>query len=57
MLHRDYGEIARDSTVEEIGCGLGRVAFPLRYILLADGCYDGFDVCAHKIKFLRNTYR
>ena len=40
----------------EIGCGLDRVAFPIRDILPADGSYAVFDVCAHKVKFVRNTY-
>src|ERR1051325_8056212 len=34
FLLRIYGRIRMNSHVLEIGCGLGRTAFPLRYILL-----------------------
>lgn len=52
MLLRVYGGITRPSTVLEIGCGLGRVAFPLRFVLSEEGSYDGFDICRYKIDFL-----
>jgi SAM-dependent methyltransferase len=56
MLLRIYGRITRSSSVLEIGCGLGRIAFPLRYILSRDGSYDGFDICENKIRFLERTF-
>lgn len=56
MLLRVYGGITRDSHVLEIGCGLGRIAFPLRYILSSEGRYDGFDICLDKIIFLEKTF-
>ena len=56
MLLRVYGRITRISTVLEIGCGLGRIAFPLRYILSSDGTYEGFDICKNKIAFLNRTF-
>ncbi|MFP5270919.1 class I SAM-dependent methyltransferase [Coleofasciculus sp.] len=56
MLLRVYGGITRNSNILEIGCGLGRIAFPLRYILSSDGSYDGFDICQNKIKFLEKTF-
>ncbi|WP_082803710.1 MULTISPECIES: class I SAM-dependent methyltransferase [unclassified Anabaena] len=56
MFLRVYGGITNNSAVLEIGCGLGRTAFPLRYILSADGSYDGFEICQNKIKFLEQTF-
>jgi SAM-dependent methyltransferase len=55
MLLRMYGGITMSSSVLEIGCGLGRIAFPLRYILL-NGSYDGFEICREKIAFLERTF-
>ena len=57
MLLRVYGEIARDSAVLEIGCGLGRIAFPLRFILSSEGSYDGFEICQNKITFLQQNFQ
>jgi SAM-dependent methyltransferase len=56
MLLRIYGGITRNSAVLEIGCGLGRTAFPLRYVLSSDGSYDGFEICHNKIVFLEQTF-
>ncbi|MEA5511025.1 class I SAM-dependent methyltransferase [Crocosphaera sp. UHCC 0190] len=56
LLLRIYGQIQSDSHVLEIGCGLGRIAFPLRYILSSDGSYDGFDICGNKIQFLHQNF-
>ena len=56
MLLRVYGHVKRDSSILEIGCGLGRVAFPLRYVLSSDGSYDGFEICQHKVAFLESTF-
>jgi SAM-dependent methyltransferase len=55
FLLRSYGKIRMDSRVLEIGCGLGRTAFPLRYILL-NGSYDGFEICKYKIDFLQEHF-
>lgn len=52
MLLRVYGGVTRRSRILEIGCGLGRIAFPLRFILSEEGSYDGFDICRFKIDFL-----
>lgn len=57
MLLRVYGGITRNSAVLEIGCGLGRTAFPLRYILSEDGSYDGFEICHNKIVFLQTFHK
>ena len=56
MLLRIYGEVTRSSSVLEIGCGLGRIAFPLRYVLSTDGCYEGFEICRNKVEFLERTF-
>lgn len=56
MFLRIYGGMAGDSKVLEIGCGLGRIAFPLRYILRAGGTYDGFEICRFKVDFLNDTF-
>lgn len=56
MLLRVYGGIAMNSKILEIGCGLGRTAFPLRYILSTDGSYDGFEICHNKIEFLEKHF-
>jgi len=53
MILRVYGGITRTSAVLEIGCGQGRIAFPVRYLLSADGPYDGFDIDREKIAFLQ----
>ena len=56
MLLRIYGRITRNSSVLEIGCGLGRIAFPLRYLLSSEGTYDGFEICENKVRFLDQTF-
>lgn len=55
VLLRVYGCLTRTSSVLEIGCGLGRIAFPLRYVLL-EGSYDGFEICKYKVDFLQRTF-
>lgn len=57
MLLRVYGGITPRSAVLEIGCGLGRIAFPLRYILSSEGSYDGFEICDYKVEFLQQTFQ
>jgi SAM-dependent methyltransferase len=56
MLLRIYGQIRRDSDVLEIGCGLGRVAFPLRYVLSQDGTYHGFEISPERVRFLQQNF-
>lgn len=55
VLLRIYGRITRSSDVLEIGCGLGRIAFPLRYILRQGG-YNGFEICREKVDFLQSRF-
>lgn len=56
MLLRIYGGLRSSNSVLEIGCGLGRIAFPLRYILSSQGTYDGFDICQSKVDFLDRIF-
>jgi SAM-dependent methyltransferase len=53
---RIYGGLRSDSNVLEIGCGLGRTAFPLRYALIGGGTYDGFEIAGEKVEFLRRAF-
>jgi SAM-dependent methyltransferase len=55
MILRIYGSLSKDSSILEIGCGLGRIAFPLRYVLF-DGLYCGFDIAKRKIDFLNKHF-
>jgi SAM-dependent methyltransferase len=55
MLLRVYGNLGFSSRVLEIGCGQGRVAFALRYII-GGGPYIGFDIDRDKIEFLQRTF-
>lgn len=56
MLLRAYGDLGDRSRVLEIGCGLGRVAFPLRYVLLDGGSYDGFEIAREKVAWLQESF-
>jgi SAM-dependent methyltransferase len=55
VLLRAFGGLRSTSDALEIGCGLGRIAFPLRYIL-RDGTYRGFDISTQKIDFLQRHF-
>lgn len=55
VLLRAYAGAGRDSAVLEIGCGLGRIAFALRYFL-DRGSYDGFEIVPAKIEFLERHF-
>lgn len=57
MLLRIYGKLSRGSRVLEIGCGQGRVAFPLRFYLSSKAAYTGFDIDRRKIEFLERTFQ
>ena len=52
---RIYGGLTTSSSVLEIGCGLGRTAYPLRYILTS-GNYEGFEICYEKVAFLETAF-
>ncbi len=57
MLLRVYGGMSSTSSVLEIGCGLGRIAFALRGVLSRDGSYAGFEIVPEKIGFLQQTFQ
>jgi len=57
VLLRIYGKLTPESAVLEIGCGLGRIAFALRFVLSKAGSYFGFDICKYKIEFLEETFQ
>jgi SAM-dependent methyltransferase len=57
VLLRAHAGLERQSAVLEIGCGLGRIAFPLRYVLDRQGRYDGFEIVRRKVDFLRDTFQ
>jgi SAM-dependent methyltransferase len=54
-LLREHGGVGRRSRVLEIGCGVGRIAFPLRYVIL-EGSYTGFEIVRRKVEFLERTF-
>jgi SAM-dependent methyltransferase len=56
VILRAFGGVGSTSDVLEVGCGLGRIAFPLRHVLV-DGTYTGFDISKTKIDFLNRTFR
>jgi SAM-dependent methyltransferase len=56
VLLRALAGLACTSAVLEIGCGLGRIAFPLRYVLDETGTYDGFEIVGEKVEFLESTF-
>lgn len=54
-LLRAHGALTSSSDVLEIGCGLGRIAFAIRY-LLRNGRYTGFEIVRRKVEFLARTF-
>jgi SAM-dependent methyltransferase len=56
MVLRIYAGLTRHSHVLEVGCGLGRIAHGLRFILSPYGTYHGFDIVAQKIAFLEQSF-
>jgi SAM-dependent methyltransferase len=57
VLLRIYGKLACDSSVLEIGCGLGQIAYALRWMLTDQGRYEGFDVVKRNIDFLQGGFQ
>jgi len=47
--------VRSDDRVLDVGCGLGRVAFPLSNLLGDRGTYDGFDTSADYIDWCRSA--
>jgi SAM-dependent methyltransferase len=55
VLLRVYAGLGTTSSVLDIGCGPGRVAFPLRYVI-TDGAYLGFDLDRRAIAFTQEHF-
>jgi SAM-dependent methyltransferase len=54
---RDYGQIAPQHRILDIGCGIGRVARPLTEFLdPAKGRYEGFDIDASAVRWCLRHY-
>ena len=51
---KEIGGLNTASRVLDIGCGLGRVAFPLARELGPDGSYDGFDAARAYVDWCAN---
>jgi SAM-dependent methyltransferase len=55
FILRAHGGARIDSSVLEIGCGLGRIAYALRWVIFT-GTYRGFDIVRQKIEFLTQQF-
>lgn len=56
LLLRLFGGLKPHDSILEVGCGYGRVAFPLRFLLDSNGRYFGFDLSRNKISFLQDNF-
>jgi SAM-dependent methyltransferase len=54
QMLRDHGGLAPDDVVLDIGCGNGRVTWPLTTALGPKGRYVGFDVSRAAIRYCRS---
>ena len=52
-LFRDAVDLKPDATVLDIGCGAGRLAFPIAAFLGPQGRYIGFDIAPRALAFAR----
>ena len=55
VLLRALAGLEASSSVLEIGSGLGRIAFPLRYVITS-GSYEGFEIVRQKVDFLQRVF-
>jgi SAM-dependent methyltransferase len=55
VLLRALAGLRRETAILEIGCGLGRIAFALRY-LVDQGSYHGFEIVRPKVEFLDRSF-
>jgi SAM-dependent methyltransferase len=51
----EIGRLKPDDRILDIGCGLGRLAYPLRHYLSERGSYIGFDIVKWQIDWCQNT--
>lgn len=52
-LAREFGDLASDDHVLDIGSGLGRMAMPLTRYLSATGSYDGLEIMPHAVRWCK----
>jgi len=57
MILKVFGGLTQNSAVLEIGCGFGRIAYPLRAALIGTGTYNGLDGNAEKVAFVQRTFQ
>ncbi|HLU40250.1 MAG TPA: class I SAM-dependent methyltransferase [Planctomycetota bacterium] len=49
------GGLTRDARVLDVGCGVGRMAYPLAYYLSPRGKYDGFDIMRDAVEWAQSA--
>ncbi len=55
-LFKTLGHLEPDHAVLDIGCGTGRMSYPLTSFLSARGKFVGFDIVPHAIEWCRVRY-
>ncbi|HOZ29461.1 MAG TPA: class I SAM-dependent methyltransferase [Bacteroidales bacterium] len=50
-------KIRNNSSVLDIGCGIGRIARPFAYFLTKDGKYNGFDIIDYGTNWCKKSYK
>jgi len=51
----EIGGLKPNERVLDVGCGIGRVAIPLMDYMKGNGCYEGFDIVPHVIKWCQKN--
>ena len=54
VLLQTYGGLTPTSAILDVGCGAGRMAWPLAQVLSPQASYTGFDVSARAIRMARS---
>jgi ubiquinone/menaquinone biosynthesis C-methylase UbiE len=57
LLHAliEIAGLKPNERVLDVGCGIGRVAIPLMDYMKGNGCYEGFDIVPHEIKWCQKN--